>query len=166
MKVFDGTSIMNKLKRILFGLVLVWTASACSVNEPVLFDDAFVYLVDENGQSSSEIPWDSNHNLQTYYVKLVCPGNFGEVNISYDLIVGDGLKEGVDFKHIRSTASPLVFPDGVYSRPIRIEWLRHELDPEKDNSLTISIAGSSNDQVSLGKPGPDHIGKDYRIVKK
>ncbi len=146
--------------------MLLGAVSACSVNEPVVFEDAFVYLSDEKGQISSEIPWDSNHNLMTYYVYLVCPGGFGDVSIDYELIVGDGLKEGVDFKHIRNTASPLSFPEGVYRKPIRIEWLEHELDPRKDNSLTISLIGTDNAKVNLGRPGPGHLGKEYRIRKK
>lgn len=139
---------------------------ACDRNRPVVFDGAFVHVSDERGFTSSEVSWESNANLVTYYVNLVCPGDFGEVTVDYELVVGNGLEEGVDFKHIASTAGPLSFPSGVYRRPVRIEWLRHEIDPSRDNSVRIRLTGCDHPKVMLGKPGPDRLGREYMITKK
>lgn len=139
---------------------------SCSENDPVLFEQAFVYIQDKNGMTSSEIPWDSNDNLVTYYVYLVCPGLFGDVSVNYQLNVGDGLTEGVDFRCVNSTSNSITFPQGIYKMPIRIEWLKHELDLDKDNSLTISLVSTDNDRVIIGKPGPDRLCSNYKIIKK
>ena len=154
------------MKRIAIFLMLFVGLVSCSVNDPIVFDGAFVYIVDESGQASSEVSWEGDKNMVTYNLNLVCPGDFNDVIVYYELIVGDGLKEGVDFRQISSTASPILFPKGIYTMPIRIEWLRHEIDPNKDNTLTISITGCDDKRVTLGKPGPDKIGKNYIITKK
>ncbi len=139
---------------------------SCSTNDPVVFDDAFVYLADENGNVSSTIDWNSNNYLATYYVYLVCPSTIGDVSVSYELVAGDGLHSGVDYRHIASTASPLYFARGIYRVPIRIEWLRHELDATKDNTLHIVLTMCTDERVHIGRPGPDSKGSEYVITKR
>ncbi|MCI1786416.1 MAG: hypothetical protein LKI59_09840 [Bacteroidales bacterium] len=157
------------MKKILFLLAVSISAAfmvSCSENDPVVFDDAFVYIADESGASSSVMDWESQNYLSTYYVYLVIPAQNTDITVNYDLIAGDGLKEGVDYKLISSTSSPLAFLAGIYKMPIRIEWLKHGLDPSKDNTMQIVLTSCSNTSVRLGKPGPDSIGKIYTIIKK
>lgn len=158
------------MKKALFlwgaSLLLAAGSSSCSTNEQVIFDDAFVYLADANGASASTVDWDSQNYLGTYYVYLVTPALDGDVQVTYDLVVGNGLTEGVDFKTVASTASPITFTKGIYTMPIRIEWLKHELDATKDNTVRIVLRSCSNPSVQIGRPGPDHLGSEYTITKR
>lgn len=158
---------MKKMLSIL-GLVVIiaFGGSSCTKNDPVIFDDAFVYVADANGASSSVVDWESQNYLATYYVYLVSPSLSEDIEVSYDLVVGDGLTEGVDYKVVASTASPITFIQGIYSMPIRIEWLRHELDAKKDNTLRIVLRSCSDPSVQIGKPGPDRLGAEYTIRKR
>lgn len=149
-----------------FTLIFALGGPSCSKNDPVIFDDAFVYLADANGSSASTVDWDSQNYLATYYVHLVSPTISGEVQVTYDVVVGDGLTEGVDFKTVASTASPITFLKGIYTMPIRIEWLKHELDATKDNTLRIVLRSCSDPAVRIGKPGPDRLGAEYTITKR
>ena len=152
----------------LFGFILIFAlgGTSCSTNDPVVFDDAFVYLADANGASASAVDWDSQNYLATYYVYLVSPAISSDVQVTYDLVVGNGLTEGVDFKTVASTASPITFTKGIYTMPIRIEWLKHELDATKDNTVRIVLRSCSNPSVQIGKPGPDRLGSEYTITKR
>lgn len=158
------------MKKALFllgaSLFLAAGSSSCSKNDPVIFDDAFVYLADANGASASAVDWDSQNYLATYYVYLVSPAISGDVQVTYDLVVGSGLAEGVDFKTVPSTASPITFTKGIYTMPIRIEWLKHELDATKDNTVRIVLRSCSDPSVQIGRPGPDRLGAEYTITKR
>ena len=145
-----------------FGLML----NSCSVNDPLVFDDAFVFIEDENGTSSSKVQWQSQNYLVTYYIRFVAPAQSKDVTVTYELKVGDGLSEGKDYRIVSSSSSPVTFSPGIYKVPIRIEWLRNELDASKDNSLTIILTGCSLNGSSVGKPGPDKAGSSYKITKE
>ena len=79
------------------------------------------------------------------------------------MILGDGLKEGVDFKLQASTASPLTFEPGTYDLPVRILWLKNpDFDGSKDNSLRIRLKSSSLE----GYPGPGEVRREFSFLKK
>ena len=80
------------------------------------------------------------------------------------MIVGDGLQEDVDYKVV-TQQNPLVFLPGIYDAPIRVRWLKHPVDPTKDNTLTIRLTGNSKG-YNLGYPGPDHKQSEIRIEKR
>lgn len=151
-----------------FCLLLLFTAGtiSCSINDPVIFDDAFLYLSDANGGSSSTVDWNSQNYLATYNIHFVSPTLSQDVQVYYDIVVGDGLTEGVDYNVIASTASPVTFAPGITSMPIRIEWLAHQLDAGKDNTLRIVLRSCSDSSVMIGKPGPDKSGSEYTITKR
>ena len=140
----------------------------CEVHEDTFFDIPYTYFVDSNGQSSMIVDNSLDNLLTELYLNIDLSEQYftGPVTITYDTIVGDGLKEGVDFKIQESTKSPLTFNQGVYSLPVRIIWLTHALDPSKDNSLTFSITESSCQEMQIGLPGPDSINKTYVFTKK
>ena len=86
------------------------------------------------------------------------------VEVSYEIIVGDGLVEDVDYKVV-TTQNPLVFLPGIYDAPIRVRWLKHTVDPTKDNTLTIRLTSNSKG-YTLGFPGPGHIQSQVTIEKR
>lgn len=153
------------MKPILFLMGICLAVFSCTMNDPIVFDGAFVYIADENGNYSSTVDWESNAYLATYNINLVMPGMNGNVTVEYEIVAGDGLTEGSDYRLIPSTSSPVTFVKGVYKMPIRIEWMKHELDAQKDNTLKIILTDCSDDRIILGLPGPDQIGKEYIITK-
>lgn len=87
-----------------------------------------------------------------------------DVTVDYELVVGDGLQEGVDFRQV-SPGSSIVFPSGVYERPIRIEWLNHMIEAGKNNTVKIVLKSNSKN-FTIGFPGPDHLNSEYTITKQ
>ena len=155
---------MKTLKKILC-LVAVFTLSACSENDPIIFQDAFIYLTDANNLNASSVDSSAN-NVGTYYIILVAPAIGQDLQVTYDLIAGNGFKADVDYRQVASTASPITIPTGIYRLPIRIEWLAHELDATKDNTMQIVLRSCDNPIVGIGRPGPDQYGAKYTITKK
>ena len=142
---------------------------SCEDRVKVLFDTPFCSIVDEGGSSSSmSVSNDVDGYLTVVYVKMSVSNNYfvSPITIEYDMIVGDGLKEGVDFEIQKTTCSPLLFEQGTYSKPIRLLWYKNPgFDPDKDNTLTLEIKSSSVPEMILGYPGPDSLHKTFKFTK-
>lgn len=137
---------------------------ACERHTEVFFDTPFVRIEDANGMSSMDI--DRNLNNLLTDIRIVISASkeyFTEpVTIAYEIIVGDGLQEGVDFKIQSSQRSPLTFSPGTYSLPIRVIWYKSSsYDPSKDHTLTFRLTSSSVPEMLLGLPGPDHKRNEF-----
>ena len=52
----------------------------------------------------------------------------------------------------------------IYSMQIRIRWLHNEIDPLKDNTITIRIENTSLG-FTVGFPGPDQLSRQHTIRK-
>ena len=144
----------------------------CDWHKDVYFDTPFAYIFDNAGGSSSTIDSRFGKGVESVLTELkvsisASENYFSEsISIEYEVILGDGLKEGIDYKIQPSTASPLTFSPGTYTLPIRIMWLRTETpDPSKDNTLTIKLSGSNVTDMELGYPGPSHKGQAYVFTK-
>ncbi|MGJ8762256.1 MULTISPECIES: hypothetical protein [Polaribacter] len=140
------------MKKILLQiLVVITTLTSCNKDEITVFDEPFVHI-NFNDISISNI--NSNRkDIVSYYIYLSSKPLDKDMLLDYSIIIGDGLKEGVDFK-ILTTEYPLVFPIGIYRRPIQIQWLDNNLDASKDNTLKIKL-DSNNLNINIGFPGPD-----------
>jgi hypothetical protein len=152
-----------EMKKFVMIFAAMVTLASCGKNDQVEFDEAFAYLSLEDGSSSQNIPWNSNGNLQTYYVNFVTPARKDAVSFSY--VITTDLVEGLDYRKIATTSSPLTFQPGIYQMPIRIEWLRNPLDASASNTLTIELTECSDAGVRLGKPGPAERGRKFVITK-
>lgn len=139
--------------------------ASCSDHEDIIFDEYFICIKDEAGTSSSTIDQRSDDLVSSYYVQLIAPPASHDINVCYELIVGDGLREGVDFKVQASTKSPLLFAPGVTRMPVRIIWLSNPLDPAKDNTLTIRLT-SCTENYNIGYPGPQNKFSSYTVTKQ
>ena len=84
--------------------------------------------------------------------------------MNYEIKVGDGLQTGVDYELV-TTGNTLTFEPGVYDMPIRIKWLPHTVDAQKDNTLTITLTGN-NQNLALGLPGNANRQKVLTITKQ
>ena len=142
---------------------------ACERHTEVFFDTPFVRIEDTNGGSSMVIDHTLDNLLTEVRIIVSASSNYftEPVTIEYETIVGDGLKEGVDFRIQSSHRSPLTFSPGTYSLPIRVIWSKSaSFDPSKDNTLTLRLTKTSIPEMTLGLPGPDAKKKEFIFTKK
>lgn len=162
--------MMRKFLGIFMAAALLFCG--CDWHEDVYFDTPYAFIFDNAGGSSSTIDSRFGKGVESVLTELKVSVSLSEkrfsepVTVEYEIIAGDGLKEGVDYKVQPSTASPLTFSQGTYSLPVRIMWLKTETpDASKDNTLTIRISGSDMPDMVLGYPGPSHRGQAFVYTK-
>ncbi|QBQ40397.1 hypothetical protein E2P86_04210 [Sphingobacterium psychroaquaticum] len=142
---------------LLVGLFL----TGCNKDEAVPYDNPFFYIHENN---SSEIRIASNRNeTLNYLVYFSGKRQFDPMTLTYEVIVGNGLQEGRDFEVVTPEYS-LTFAPGIVEMPIKIRWIPHAIDPEKDNSVTIKLS-SNNKGYILGLPGPNKVQASLRFIK-
>ena len=144
-----------------FAATAVFTA--CGDDGPDVFDQPFVRIATESG-ASTQVVVSNGRSVGTYMVYLSSRPITDSLEVSYEIIVGDGLQEDVDYKVV-TPQNPLVFLPGIYDAPIRIRWLKHPVDPAKDNTVSIRLTGNSKG-YTLGYPGPDHLQTEVTIEKR
>lgn len=160
------------MRKFLGIFVAALLCCGCNWHEDVYFDTPFAYIFDNTGGSSTTIDSRFGKGVESVLTELkvsisVSDKYFSEpVTIEYEVIAGDGLKEGIDYKIQPSTASPLTFSQGTYSLPVRIMWLKTDSpDKAKDNTLTIKLSGSSVPEMVFGYPGPSQRGLSFVYTK-
>ena len=155
---------MTPCKSILSSLAVVALLCACEKHTEVFFDTPFVRIEEVNGGTSMVIDHNLDNILTEIRVTVSASKNYftGPITVEYETVVGDGLREGVDFKIQSSQRSPLTFNPGTYSLPIRVIWYKsNSFDTSKDNTLTLRLTGSSNPDMLIGCPGPDSKKKEF-----
>ena len=137
---------------------LILTALAC--NKIETFSDSFIAF---DSAKSSAVSVDAEGEFTgSYAVRYTGPKPSSPIIVTFSVTCGDGLAEGVDYK-VATSGSKITFLPGVYDQVIKIDWLPHDIDAEKDNTVTISLV--SADGVALGYPGPDKLMKNLTIKK-
>ncbi len=134
-------------------LAAVLCLSACSDRTDRLFRDFFVSVADETGAQTSKVLSTDNNRVVTYFFSLVSEERTEPLTVYFDVILGDGLADGVDLEFQTANRS-ITFNPGVYKRPFRINYLNHPVDPAKDNTVQIIITGTSDPDINIGYPGP------------
>ena len=154
---------MKKIAYLLASLCMLAATAACSdYNKMPLFQDYYVAF--DPGKSSTQQVNCLGRSTGSFYVRYC--GEMGEgeeIHVTFSVQPGSGLTEGVDYQ-IVTTGSTLTFMPGIYSIPIHIRWLSHEIDPAKDNTLTLSLE-SCDKEIHIGTPGPDKKLKSLTITK-
>lgn len=160
------------MKKFLGIFMAALMCSGCEWHKDVYFNTPFAYIFDNAGGSTATIDSKFGKGVESVLTELkvsisVSEAYFSEpVSVEYEVVAGNGLKEGIDYKIQPSTASPLTFSPGTYTLPVRIMWLKTDSpDSSKDNSLTIRLSGSSVDEMELGYPGPSHKGQAFVFTK-
>jgi len=124
------------------------------------------YFVYFDGKASSTTSVNELGDLiGSYNVHYSGKQSDGQFQVNYSVKPGDGLKEGVDYEIVSKNAGILTFLPGIYSLDIRIHWMPHVIDENRDNSLTITLESSSNPDLCIGYPGPDRNNKTIIINK-
>ena len=134
--------------------------SAASCNKITLFDEAFVAF--DTAKSSVVSINATGEFTGSYTLHYTGPKPSAPIVVNFVVTCGNGLAEGVDYK-LATAGGKITFMPGIYELVIKIDWLPHEIDESKDNTVTISLV--SADGVTLGYPGPDKLMKDLVIRK-
>lgn len=147
--------ILWKLPSLLAALALT---GAC--NKIATFDGAFVAF---DTAKSSVVSIDAECEFTgSYTVHYTGPKPSAPIVVSFAVTCGDGLSEGIDYK-VATVGGKITFMPGIYEQVIKIDWLPHDIDETKDNTVTISLLSAEG--VTLGYPGPDRLMKDLVIRK-
>lgn len=134
--------------------------SAASCNKITLFDEAFVAF--DTAKSSVVSINATGEFTGSYTLHYTGPKPSAPIVVNFVVTCGNGLAEGVDYK-VATAGGKITFMPGIYEQVIKIDWIPHEIDESKDNTVTISLV--SADGVTLGYPGPDKLMKDLVIRK-
>lgn len=134
--------------------------SAASCNKITLFDEAFVAF--DTAKSSVVSINATGEFTGSYTLHYTGPKPSAPIVVNFVVTCGNGLAEGVDYK-VATAGGKITFMPGIYEQVIKIDWLPHDIDESKDNTVTISLV--SADGVTLGYPGPDKLMKDLVIRK-
>lgn len=141
-------------------MLMLIAVSAASCNKITLFDEAFVAF--DTAKSSVVSINATGEFTGSYTLHYTGPKPSAPIVVNFVVTCGNGLAEGVDYK-VATAGGKITFMPGIYEQVIKIDWLPHEVDESKDNTVTISLV--SADGVTLGYPGPDKLMKDLVIRK-
>jgi hypothetical protein len=154
---------MNNIKNIIkltIVALLFLTASCKKEFEP--YNNPYFHIM--VGEKSTVEVLANRKDLVDYKVYLSAELQFEPITVQYEITVGTGLKEGVDFDLI-TKGNQLIFPQGIFERPITIQWKESVLDPAKDNRIIIRLINNSKN-YTMGLPGPDELQRQLVITKK
>lgn len=141
-------------------MLMLIAVTAASCNKITLFDEAFVAF--DTAKSSVVSINATGEFTGSYTLHYTGPKPSAPIVVNFVVTCGNGLAEGVDYK-VATAGGKITFMPGIYEQVIKIDWLPHEIDESKDNTVTISLV--SADDVTLGYPGPDKLMKDLVIRK-
>ena len=150
--------ILNKITEL--AMLMSIAVSAASCNKITLFDEAFVAF--DTAKSSVVSINATGEFTGSYTLHYTGPKPSAPIVVNFVVTCGNGLAEGVDYK-VATAGGKITFMPGIYEQVIKIDWLPHEIDESKDNTVTISLV--SADGVTLGYPGPNKLMKDLVIRK-
>lgn len=150
--------ILNKITEL--AMLMLIAVSAASCNKITLFDEAFVAF--DTAKSSVVSINATGEFTGSYTLHYTGPKPSAPIVVNFVVTCGNGLAEGVDYK-VATAGGKITFMPGIYEQVIKIDWLPHEIDESKYNTVTISLV--SADDVTLGYPGPDKLMKDLVIRK-
>lgn len=154
--------VMRMIDRILWKLPCLLAALALTgaCNKIATFDGAFVAF---DTAKSSVVSIDAEGEFTgSYTVHYTGPKPSAPIVVSFAVTCGDGLSEDIDYK-VATVGGKITFMPGIYDQVIKIDWLPHDIDETKDNTVTISLLSAEG--VTLGYPGPDRLMKDLVIRK-
>lgn len=140
----------------------LFLGTSCGLSEDILLDQPFFHIMENN--TSTSIVNESATLTATYNVYFSAKRQTESVDLVYEIIVGDGLKEGVDFELVNKSSRTITFLPGIYDMPIRIKWKPRPIDPTKDNTLKIRLVSNSKG-YNLGLPGPSGNQREFIITK-
>ena len=91
---------MTSIRHILPFLAALALLCGCERHTEVFFDTPFVRIEDANGMSSMDVDHTLDNLLTEIRVIVSASKNYftEPITVEYEIIAGDGLKEGTDFR--------------------------------------------------------------------
>ncbi len=152
-KMNSKTMRHNILLSITAAAAAIFSLAGCSDRpSDFVFRDYFVSVSSESGEAASTVLSTADNLVLQYPVRLVSQEREEDLEVTFEVVPGDGVKEGVDYS--LPAKRTLTFSNKEYQKFIRINFLRHQVDESKDNTLTIRLTATSDPGVSIGYPGP------------
>lgn len=153
------------MKKILFAIIpaLVLLCS-CEDRLNIIFEDYYVCIKDETESAASTVKSSVDNYVATYYITLVSPILESPLTVYYDVVVGSGLKEHVDYE-LQSDKNYVTIARGIWKMPVRIKYLKNPVDETKENTITIRLKGCSDDSINIGYPGPSAKFSTHVVTK-
>lgn len=133
----------------------VLSAVSCSKQEYIVYDNPYVYVVwadDASMSETSTILAKANGAVRTYNICLSSKKRDTPLSVNYEILHGNGLEPGVDYETASEKGS-VTFAPGTYVASLEIKFLRHTVQKDNDNTLTIRLTGASVDNMTIGMPG-------------
>ena len=89
---------MNKTRLLyMFVMALMLTLSSCDKDETIYMTEPYIWLKSESGLSNIVVKSDVK-NINTYSIILSAGQQKENLTVNYEITVGDGLQQGVDFE--------------------------------------------------------------------
>lgn len=153
------------MKKILFAIIPA-LALLCSCEDRlnIVFEDYYVCIKDETESASSTVKSSVDNYVATYYISLVSPILDSPLTVNYEIVVGDGLKEHVDYE-LQSDKNYVTIARGIWKMPVRIKYMQNPVDETKDNTITIRLTGCSDKSINIGYPGPSAKFSSHVVTK-
>ncbi|MCA5006625.1 hypothetical protein [Sphingobacterium bovistauri] len=152
---------MKNIITIFIMSVMTVFVTSCNKELHTPYDHPFFYI--HVGQASQVNVQATRDETVEYKVYFSAKMQYDPITLKYDIIVGNGLQEGIDFE-LLSSSKELVFKPGYFEIPISILWKKNPIDISKDNSITIKLISNDKD-ITIGLPGPDKNQSELKIVK-
>lgn len=142
------------MKRLIYILLALLASASCEKQQYIIYDHPYVFVKYANDAGMSEtssVLSMSNNLVRSYNFCLSSKTPEEPITVYYEIAVGDGLTEGVDYV-LMDEGNSVTFEPGTFVVPISIKYLRRKVDKTQDNTLTIRITGS-DPVMDIGVPG-------------
>lgn len=147
-------------------LVASLTAVGCHKFEYKVYDNPYIFIAEEGDATymeTSRVSSRKNNLVKIYDVYFSTKAVDYPVTVTYEIVVGDGLQQGLDFT-LDTPGSSLTFEPGTYVKPIQITFLKNTVTSGKDNTISIKLTGADRD-VTIGIPGAEPHNVSHIITK-
>jgi hypothetical protein len=150
---------MKRFNTIL--LLLPLFLLSCGLEEHEPYNTPFIHIMKD--EVSTTVVTSNSNFVATYNVYLSSAPLTRNLDVTYEIKVGNGLVAGRDYEMV-TNGNMLTFMPGIYDMPIRVRWLPNKVDPVKDNTMKIILVSNSMN-ITMGMPGPDQLQKEFTITK-
>lgn len=144
-------------------LAALLALTSCKDRLEIYFTDYYVAIKSESGLAVSTVMSFSDNFVVQYPVTLVSPKRTDDLVVTLELVPGDGLQPGVDYT--APSRLTVTFGPDEYKKYFRINYLKHDVDPSKDNTLTIRLVSASDPSLIMGYPGPSKKFSTHVVTK-
>lgn len=161
------------MKKTIYIIIAALCLVSCQ-QKYLIYDNPYVYIKWSSDSQMSETSTIMSRAsaTRTYDIMLSSKRITSPIKVYYEIIVGDGLKEGVDFEieqaenyvtFMPTDADTLTTQD--FTRSMNIKFLRNtSIDKEMDNTITIRLI-DADPKIQLGLPGKNARNSFHTIRK-